>query len=378
MYNYAYRDSIYTIIEEKMKDKKTEKELLKIIKRYMDMNASILNSVDFSRKLLFSNSIKLSISKLFGNIDKKFVKKAADKSSYIDKSWFVTTNPTYVILTSVIIYYLLNKGEDLKIRMVLYFLTMPIFSSTMSQFFKTGVNKEIMDYTIANLTQKNYIKTEGSIIKMLGKTAEVTLVAYRDDLKEIKDKESYLIFISGLETRISKNIKNIAKKYYENYEKGNYLNTDTDNLDEENYRIISSDTLRVSTLATKTSMNLSTIGFDSRIVKQAKNLSRDVNINKLYGFLDSIVVDHKEDLREFIIRLIEILYIKGYTVDDAKSPVFLKVGIEAYRSNSDDKTILFIKDMLEEWVNIKSSTKHNYKRSIYYTFILTIQQDAKG
>ena len=61
-----------------------------------------------------------------------------------------------------------------------------------------------------------------------------------------------------------------------------------------------------------------------------------------------------------------------------KLPVFLKISTEVYRSNSKDPTIIFIKETLEKWIDLRSSTKHNYKRAVFYVFVLTIQKEAKG
>lgn len=378
-YTTAYRDFIYTKIEERFKsDRNTERELMKIITKYMDMNSTLLKSVDFSRQLQFSQALKDKVNGMFG-VNEKLVIEAAKASDFIDHKWKVSTIPIYSTLLSVMIHYLIHNPKNEKIiKLVCYFLAMPMFSSACYKSFPNGVNQEVMDYTIANLSNKFKIKTEGSILGMIVFTCNTILASYREDLKLLDDKESYHKFLTGLKTRISKNVQYIAEAYYKNYDEGNYLNTDSDDLDEDSYRIISSDTLKVAGLARKVVMNIATVGYDEVIVNRAKNLSQYVNLKKLQGFLDTIASDHKEELNEFIVRSIELLYIKGYTIDDAKLPLFLPLAVEAYRSNSDDPTIVYIKETLEKWIDIQSSTKHNYKRSVFYTFIMTIQKEAKG
>lgn len=374
-YTTAYKDELYSLVEQTMTPKLT-KEIDQIIIRYLDKNSDILKSVNFSKRLLFPPSLADKINGFFG-IDKKRVVEAAKKSDFLDHKWEVSTIPIYSTLTSLIVYHLKNKNER-SARLALIFLAMPMYSSVLYRQFPKGVNQEIMDYTIANLPKKFILKQTGTIFGMLTHTAEKTYETYRESILTLDDFECYNKFITGLKTRIGKNIKHIAERYYEHYKNGDYLNTDTDSMEEDDYRIVSSDTLRVSGLARKVVMNIATIGYDRKIVRMARNLSRDVSMNTLNGILDDILQNHKEELNEFIIRCIEILYIKGYSIDDAKLPKFLSVAVEAYRSNSDDPTIQFIKDTLEGWIDMNTSTKHNYKRSVFYTFILTIQKEAKG
>ena len=115
-----------------------------------------------------------------------------------------------------------------------------------SSFPKVEPNqyRHIMEYVVNNkLTNKFDLKIHGSVLGAV-KSIGLTWINSYEDLFKTSDDEDIVYLIQQLHNRIKSFMKNIATLYYETYDnKDSYLTYDSDNLDEDSYRLADNDSL---------------------------------------------------------------------------------------------------------------------------------------
>ena len=124
-------------------------------------------------------------------------------------------------------------------------------------------------------------------------------------------------------------------------------------------------------------------GLELKRVKQAKDLT-GISMYDCRFYLSKIVNDkHIGDISNFIKAILFMfLYIDKYNKEDINSSRFLTWSAELFRkTNSNNPNIKIIKDTLDKWgeetgVHTKfkrEASRINYKKAIYWYFILSIQ-----
>ena len=132
---------------------------------------------------------------------------------------------------------------------VIVYMSYVLYTTSHKGSFPYLPNKQIMDYTMNNLSNRYLIKQVGTIQGMIEQTVINAINGrYEKDLQICSDIYIKDI-LSALETRMSSVIKYIAQEYYKNHESGAYLFHEEDSEDENNYHI--SDNLRRDMLPIK-------------------------------------------------------------------------------------------------------------------------------
>lgn len=245
--------------------------------------------------------------------------------------------------------------------------------------------KHVMDYVVNNmLTQKFDLKREGSVFGAIRSICITWLNTYRNIFKN-PDDEDIADLIQQLHGRIKSFMNNIASLYYEAYEKGNYISYDSDNENDENFRIADSDSLLAERCVENTMRIINNNNIDMKICKMASD--SNVKITEVQSIIEGI--QSEPDNLPTVKELLRII-INEYFVDskdkDVTSLNFITKSIAA-KPNTKNKNIIRQKEIIENWLDENSpqyrkrksrpATKSSYYKSVLTYYVLLINKANK-
>lgn len=388
---YTLLNSLYPTVEEHLNSQTNIRKLMTKIKHYADSHSDILLSIDLSKRLLFSDSDKNIVYEVTG-LTPTSISSAIKKSTVIKSSWQIATNPFYITCLLIARYFIL-KNKQAEMNAIIVYMSYVMYTSSHKSSFKYAPNKQIMDYTMNNLTNRFLIKQVGSIQGMIEHTVTNAINGrYLEDLKDCSD-----LFIkdilNALETRVSSNIKNIAREYYKNHKSGAYLFHEEDSEEEDNFHLSDNISFKIDRVANLVSSSIISEGFDySTCVRRAINLNPGASNKKLEPMLRTIVEDDMESINPMICDIITLFMYKSNTsntINDIKTMRFISEALQIYKSNSQDEIITRVKDRLKYWIDITSekygrnfiskgkTSLDTYRRAIYTCFIFKIVEISK-
>lgn len=383
-------NKLYGEIEEAFKDKNNITKLTKYITHYADKNSDLLSSADLSARLIFSETDKNIIYTVTG-ISEKDVTTAIKESPVIKSTWKIATNPFYMLSILIARYFILNKMESYADAMIVY-MSYLLYTTSHKGSFKYKPNKQIMDYTINNLSNRFLIKQVGTIQNMIENTVVPPIHdRYAKEMNNGSD-ENLKDVITALETRVSSVIKNIAREFYENHKTGKYLNHEDEDLSEENFHLSDNISFKIDRVVNLVTQSIISEGFDQqKCMKRAINLNTGSSIKKLEPMLRTIISDDMENIAPFISDILTLFIYKGNSnsIEDIKTMKFISESLQIYKSNSQDEITARIKERLLYWIDITSekygrnfiskgkTSLDTYRRTIYTCFVFKILECVK-
>lgn len=389
--NYTLLNSLYPTVEKNLSDKNNTKELMNKIKKYADSHAEILLSVDMSKRLIFSDSDKNVVYTLTG-LDPDTISKAVKASPIIKPNWRIATNPFYISCLLAARYYEMNKKKA-EMEAVIVYMSYVFYTTSHKGSFPYLPNKQIMDYTMNNLSNRYLIKQVGTIQGMIEHTVINAINGrYEKDLQDCND-ENVKDILSALETRMSSVIKYIATEYYKNHKSGAYLFHEEDNEDENDYHVSDNISYKIDRVVSTVTSSIISEGFDYQTcVKRAINLNSGSSNKKLEPMLRTIIEEDMQGIRDMISDIITLFMYKGKTgnnINDIKTMKFVSEALQVYKSNSQDEVTTRVKDKLKDWIMLTSekygrnfiskgkTSLDTYRRAIYTCFIFKIVECSK-
>ena len=388
---YTLLNKLYPTVEGNLSNLNNVKKLIKAIQKYADSHSDILNSVDMSQRLIFSDKDKNVIYEVTG-LEPSLIAKAVKESPVIKSTWRIATNPFYISCLLAARFFELNKKKP-EMNAVIVYMSYVLYTSSHKSSFPYVPNKQIMDYTMNNLSNRYLIKQVGTIQGMIEHTVINAINGrYEKDLQDCSDIYIKDI-LSALETRMSSVIKYIASEYYKNHDSGAYLFHEEDSEDENNYHISDNISYKIDRIVNLVSASIISEGFDySTCIKRAINLNPGASSKKLEPMLRTIIQDDMESIKPMISDMLTLFIYKstvGNTINDLRTSKFISESLQIYKSNSQDEITTRIKDRLKKWIEITSSkygrnfiskgktSLDTYRRSIYTCFVFKIVECCK-
>lgn len=279
-----------------------------------------------------------------------------------------------------------NKDKEMvELAYVYLAFSGKFYASCHYKWFKNYTPKrEVMDYVINYMLSEKFdiVKTK-SVFGAIRNLTQTWYDSYKDELisKGLTDERvSYIIH--QLHSRIYAFLRNIAKLYYEAYNKRLYINKESDKYDDNDYRIAGNNSTMAATITektvnymTSTQVNMalcvssSTSGVDPKEVKAIFEniLSSNDNISKMRNVINIMVVDFMR------------AYPQYKTIEEITGVKFIAHSI-TMKPNTKDKDIIELKNTVLDWLNsseryrnIKTpATKNNYYKAIVSYIALTV------
>ena len=148
--------------------------------------------------------------------------------------------------------------------------------------------RHVMEYVVNNmLTQKFDLKREGSVFGAIRSVCKTWLKTYDRLFKSDMNDEDYAMLIQQLHGRIKSFMANIASLYYEVYnDKDHYLTYDSDNPNEDGFRIADNDSLKAERYIENTMRLVNNNNIDMKICKMSSDTN--VKITEVQNIIEGI------------------------------------------------------------------------------------------
>ena len=382
----ALVDNIYPIIKGTLDSTPANVKALKeAVAVYLDANMAKLSSAGPTYRTLFTEEDKRI---LFINTatSPELVERVLPLSAYIKKHWRNIVIPFNVVCALTITYAKRTNNAELAQYMLMY-LVLSMYPSLHSKYFKYGVNPQIMDYTINNLSKKFKIKNMGTIWNTLLDTAIVCDKTYTKNIIRANDKD-ITDYIESLKTRLNALLKKIKSEFTKNYNDKNLMGVEKDNEDSDNFSRAESNSYIIERLANSIALKLAINGPDMRLIQISAKLN-SVAVNDMRSTINNLTAD-KNNAREIrkMIGLILSIYLSfdSNTSIEIHTNKFVLECIKIYKkSNTTNKSIIEIKKMLDIWLQRYSerykksnrvATLNSFRKALYTFFVFTIQSNA--
>lgn len=388
---YTLLEELYPTVEKNLSEKNATRDFMNKIKKYADSHSEILLSVDMSKRLIFSDSDKNIVYDLTG-LNPNMIDKAVKKSPIIKPNWKMVTNPFLISCILAARYYELHKKKA-EMEAVIVYMSYVLYTSAHVTSYRYLPNKQIMDYTMNNLSNRYLIKQVGTIQGMIEHTVINAINGrYEKDLQECSDEQLKDI-ISALDTRMSSVMKYIASEYYANHKSGAYLFHEEDSEDENNYHVSDNISFKIDRVVNEVAASIISEGFDYKTcVKRSINLNAGASNKKLEPMLRTIIEEDMQGIKDMISDIITLFMYKGKTgnnINDIRTMKFVSEALQVYKSNSQDEVTTRVKEKLRYWIDLTSekygrnfiskgkTSLDTYRRAIYTCFVFKIVETSK-
>lgn len=383
-------DKLYPVIEQALN--KNDNKFRDNIAKYINKNHNLIFDIGPYDRIYFG---QMDIDNIFLSLGLK----EEDIKSIISNCFFfdIPYNPPCIkepyvcALFMAIRYYLINnKRKNAELTAIFLCFSGKFYASIHGEFFKMfppSKYRSVMDYVINTmLTSKFDIKDKGSLFGAIQSMVITYLNTYEKNIidKDMDDDDCGKL-VQQLRDRERSFMKNISKLYYEAYENKYYLNYETDNVDEEHFRLTTNDATMASRV-TESTINYLTSNYVSLDIC---NKCKDSNVkaNEIKDIIESILGDNKNltDIRR-VINIIICDFMREHTHGSLSSVEFISYSIAA-KPNSKDPYINELKTTILKWLDENSpnyrkrksrkATAISYYRSILTYFVLIISKVAQ-
>lgn len=375
--------NIYPKVEQAFTSKETQRKFSAIVASYVDRNVNRLSTTGPSKRTLFSDMERNKVYDLI-DFDPKICKAIVKQSNYIKASWKIVNDPFNLVMMMILRYAKLNKLDQIN-QLAVTYLTLSMYPSLHYKYFKFEPNEAIMQYTINNLSNKFKVKQVGNILQALVDTTALADKTYDKNIRHANDKE-LTDYINAYKTRLNSLIKKIRDAFEKDYRSGNYMNTERDNEDENDFKTSDSNSLLIQRIVDQVVLKLSVNGPDSRIVDISAKMNQ-VSVNETRNTLNQLTQNKDEsvNIRALCESILYLYLFNGENhVNDLNGSKFLTFCLAVYKkSNTNDENVIKVKSILDTWIEKYSetyrktqrvATLNNFRRALYTFFVFTLQR----
>lgn len=375
--------NIYPKVEQAFTSKETQRKFSAIVASYVDRNVNRLSTAGPSKRTLFSDMERNKVYDLI-DFDPKTCKAIVKQSNYIKASWKIVNDPFNLVMMMILRYAKLNQLDQIN-QLAVTYLTLSMYPSLHYKYFKFEPNEAIMQYTINNLSNKFKVKQVGNILQALVDTTALADKTYDKNIRHANDKE-LTDYINAYKTRLNSLIKKIRDAFEKDYRSGNYMNTELDNEDENDFKTSDSNSLLIQRIVDQVVLKLSVNGPDSRIVDISAKMNQ-VSVNETRNTLNQLTQNKDEsvNIRALCESILYLYLFNGENhVNDLNGSKFLTFCLAVYKkSNTNDENVIKVKSILDTWIEKYSetyrktqrvATLNNFRRALYTFFVFTLQR----
>ena len=341
-------------------------------------------------------------------VDKRIIIDAIKKSEYINSSWEIANNPLNVLMTYQIFHCWNNitekerkalNGSNKEYRTSTVYLLTLIFtirfysSLNNGKYFVHEADEELMNMTIENLSDRYTLNKYN--LKNIFELMEYFAYSNINNTIELMENPTdfnMCYYMDNLNNRINNTLKSVANAYYENYDKGMMVKTETiqgETTEGDTYLNVSeSISANIEIITRKLAIKLSS---ESTVIDRILEIAcRETKIGKAKMKITiQSMIDHDKELVIDLIRSI-ITYYLGYLKKDKKtihSINFVSLMKRTYNvSNTKDQGLIKIKDSLHELMKRNSAeylktsrvaTLSSMKACCFYYWLLYTNEKAE-
>lgn len=396
-------EEIYPVIEKSLDKSGSFEKILAWYKKINTKNVNVLSDNIIGHHLLMNQKDQDDLLDILGFTTKQLISifKTVPRLSKVaglqDQFCFIC--PLLLACS-----YYLKKKQEKKAKLLYLICFYKPYASKVSLYFPYDVNEDRMRYLIEfELNDRYDIRKYGSVLAVLEKNAEISMNNYTNQLiNKPTDNELYIIFSSGIYSRVNSFLKLIFQKYlackdkYLSFEAATYDGTG----DSEGKKLAreaeSQSTIKNNIYrAAMNKLNITPIEtklIHLACVKYLGSGSQNM-MDKFHSVLAQILDQTPESIPVLFDAMLSSFVFsvnpktgEKYNASDLKTPVFLSSIMNIYKySNVKDINILTVKkviiEMLEktDYYNQLQVTRQGVMKSaLLFYFALFLQNAYKG
>lgn len=386
----AYLKELYPKVNDVLKTSAGRNKYKKVVSSFMSKRSKDLYDTLPCSRILFGENDAQELFKGIG-IEKGEVTEVILHTYYGNEPNFspkAAKDEFTILMINIIRYFVINKmPKDAELAMVHLAFSGKFYPSLHYRSWKVVVPaRHVMEYTVNNVLSVKYdLISEGSVLGSIRKIGNTWLDTYKDRFKSFTD-EDVVYVINQLYSRIGSFMKNIASAYYDVYEQKDdlYIAYASDSLEDGNYHLADSDSLRCSRYVEKTMNYLASNGVDYSICKACS----DVNIttNEIRSIMESLLSDPTSTVKiKELLMIMVTTFMAAPNIDkkdrDILNPRFITYAI-APKPNAKQKELIRQQELVEELLcenspayirrRSRPATKNSFERALKLYFALSI------
>lgn len=384
----AYLNKLYPKVEAILKTSAGKRNYKKCVSEFMQKRSANLYDTLPCARILFGEPDAQELFKAMG-IQKADITEVVLQTYYGNEPNFSpkAAKDEFTILMICIIRFFIQNHMPKEAELATIHLSFSgkFYPSLHYRSFPTTVPaRHVMEYTVNNVLSVKYdIVSEGSVLGSIRKIGNTWSSTYRDRFKKFQD-EDVVYIIQQLYSRIGSFMKNIASAYYDVYEEKDdlYIAYASDSLEEDNYHLADSDSLKISRIVEKTVNYMTSNGVDFALCRACS----DVNITtkEIKSIMESLLGDPKTTvmIRELVMLMVVSYLSYGNPKDkDVRSPKFVTYAI-APKPNAKQKELIRIQELIEQLLSENSpayirrrsrlATRNSFEKALKMYFALSV------
>lgn len=303
----------------------------------------------------------------------------------VNPSWLVINTAQNIVLISLLRHYKAKRDVE-KFNMTLMYFAVYHYAYLFNKYFKHGVKRECMAFTVNRLSQKFLIKSTGNVFKALEAITTTSNETYANLLVS-NDDIDIINYVVNMRSRLNSLIQNIAREYFEDYNNKNFLNKSSDT-SAEGIAITPTDiSSQIESISNQAVQNLIVSDID---YKAANNASKICLISSTA--IAQIVKDinHKdiEQISSVYKKILSLYFSSKHSEKEICSKLFFGTILEIYsKSFTNDENILELKKILDRLLEKHSikftstnreATKGQYRKAVFIYYALQLQANVCG
>lgn len=369
---------------------KNELKYKKAVERFMNARNAVLFDTCPCDRIYYGDKDRVDMLTAVG-IDPKWMKSKLENTYYynVPKPTFKTCKDEITILLMCIIRYYFEKKNEKMMQLSMIYLSFSgkLYPSLHYGRFRIAPTqyRHVMEYVVNNMLSNKFdLKTEGSVFGAVKKLGITWLNTY-EDMLDTFDDEDVVYMILQLHNRIKTFLLNIGKLYYEAYKNKNYMSYDSDSLEQGDYHLADSDSLKAERFIEAAVNKVNGSSIDYRLCKMCAD--NNVKVEEIKGILESILNnrDYVLQVKELIRNIVYAYFLNSKT-KEVSDISFITFTI-APKPNTKEKIIIRNKEIIENWLTDTSvnyrkrksrqATANSYNRAILLYFTLIIHYANK-
>ena len=382
---YHFRDNIQIpCISQKLADKNTQEKIVYFTGNFIDSHSTQLYTSGPVHMFVFAEKETEFFYDLFSINAKQLLEISNNmfKDAYNGTALFhiVREAPHKILIIAILVEAIQKNYEDV-ITCCKYLMAFADYPIMFKNFWKLGVQEDIMNYTIEHLPNKYKVTKMNNLLELLNYDMNKVYNLCKMRLDTGVDYQ-YIDYIYRCRNQIKATFKKIASMYYKNHENNASQHTKSGHLDDGSLSDQEGHTSNMAASVENTFSKFLSTGVDARIVRIAAE-GNQVDKDNLAGYINQIYSSKENRLYKFIENVITAYLSRNPTNTSLGSGEFLNFGLKLYKSigTSKDSTYQEIRAILDLWmfniINIKSyyqnqGTIINYTRAVFNYMIMMI------
>lgn len=373
---------VYPIIKKNLSQPSNRKIIADVCRQYMERNNDKLAMAGPLTQIIFQESDKEKLMEAFG-VTSKFIKECMVESKDVKVNEMGQSLNTFNLSCAIAIKYMVEESKDPNTtKMLTTLFTMSFYPTVFRKYFPYDPNENIMNYVINNMSNKFKIKQLG-LFKAMMELGDVCLDNHKSNLRN-GDDIRFVKYVLDMKNRTNSMFKNIRNEYHIAHTNKKYVNLDSEDMSDENYREVDNNLFIVARFTDNTVEKLILEGPTMQLITYAAKISQ-VSVNELRNYMVAICREKEfhEGLRTVVESVLYLFLYEGqHHSEEIQGNDFLTFGLELIRqSNSQSKNLIKIKSVLDEWVHelgVTNKTKRTatinaFKRAMFIFIVLSIQ-----